>query len=32
MPVESDREIPGNVRMSERLYEMACAEWLKENN
>jgi hypothetical protein len=29
---EKDYEIPGNDRMSERMYEMACVEWIKENN
>ncbi len=29
---EKDYEIPGNDRMSKRMYEMACVEWIKENN
>jgi hypothetical protein len=32
MPKEADYEIPGNNRMSERMYEIACAEWVKEKN
>jgi hypothetical protein len=32
MPEEEDYKIPGNDKMSERKYEMACVEWIKENN
>jgi hypothetical protein len=31
-PEEEDYEVPGNPRMSERMYEMACVEWMKEKN
>jgi hypothetical protein len=30
MPEEADYEIPGNDKMSERMYEIACVEWVKE--
>jgi hypothetical protein len=32
MPDESDYEVSGNPRLSERMYEMACVEWIKEKN
>jgi hypothetical protein len=31
-PEEEDYEVPGNARMSEKMYEMACVEWIKEKN
>jgi hypothetical protein len=32
MPDEADYVVPLNDKMSERLYEIACAEWVKEKN
>jgi hypothetical protein len=32
MPDEADYVVPLNERMSDRLYEIACAEWIKEKN
>jgi hypothetical protein len=29
MPDEADYVVPLNDKMSERLYEIACAEWVK---
>jgi hypothetical protein len=32
MPDEADYVVPLNARLSERMYEIACAEWVKEIN
>jgi hypothetical protein len=32
MPDEDDYEIIGRPAMSEKLYDLACAEWVKANN
>jgi hypothetical protein len=32
MPEEDDFEVPGRPAMSEKLFDQACAEWVKMNN
>jgi hypothetical protein len=32
MPEEDDFEVPGRPAMSEKLFDLACAEWVKTNN